>query len=73
MLAVADCFDAMTSDRIYRKSPGVDFAIKEIRENSGTQFDPSISDAILFILRSSTPEDIVADYISTGSNQVIFS
>ncbi len=73
MLAVADCFDAMTSDRVYRKSPGVDFAIKEIRENSGTQFDPDISDAILSILISNTPEDIVADYISTGSNQVIFS
>ncbi len=73
MLAVADCFDAMTSDRVYRKSPGVDFAIKEIRKNSGTQFDSSISDAILFILESNTPEDIVADYISTGSNQVIFS
>ena len=73
MLAVADCFDAMTSDRVYRKSPGVDFAIKEIRENSGTQFDPSISDAILSLLRSNTPEAIVADYISTGSNQVIFS
>ena len=73
MLAVADCFDAMTSDRVYRKSPGVDFAIEEIRKYSGTQFDPGISDAILSLLRSNTPEDIVADYISTGSNQVVFS
>ncbi|MEN8209969.1 MAG: HD domain-containing phosphohydrolase, partial [Candidatus Fermentibacteria bacterium] len=73
MLAVADCFDAMTSDRIYRKSPGIDFAIEEIRKYRGTQFDPSISDAILSILKTSTPEDIVADYISTGSNQVIYS
>lgn len=73
MLAVADSFDAMTSDRVYRKSPGVDFAMKEIRKNSGTQFDPYISDTILSLLRTSTPEEIVADYISTGSNQVIFS
>ena len=73
MLAVADCFDAMTSDRVYRKSPGVDFAIAEIKKYSGTQFDPSISDAILSLLRTNTPEDIVADYISTGSNQVVFS
>jgi len=73
MLTVADSFDAMTSDRVYRKAPGVDFAIKEIRKNSGSQFDPNISDAILALLSTSTPEEIVADYISTGSNQVIFS
>ena len=73
MLTVADCFDAMTSDRIYRKSPGVDFAMEEIRKNRGTQFDPSISDAILSILKTTSPEDIVAEYISTGSNQVSFS
>jgi len=73
MLTVADSFDAMTSDRVYRKAPGVDFAIKEIRKNSGSQFDPNISDAILALLSTSTPEEIVADYVSTGSNQVIFS
>ena len=73
MLAVADSFDAMTSDRVYRKAPGVEFAIREIRKNSGSQFDPNISDVILSLLRTSTPEEIVSDYISTGSNQVIFS
>ncbi len=73
MLAVADCFDAMTSDRIYRKSLGTDFAKEEIRKGSGTQFDPMISDAILSVLKTTTPEDIIAEYISMGSNQVIFS
>jgi len=73
MLAVADCFDAMTSDRIYRDSPGVDFAKEEIRKNSGTQFDPKISDAILSLLEVITPEEIIADYISMGSDQFTFS
>ncbi|NOQ21299.1 MAG: response regulator [Candidatus Aegiribacteria sp.] len=73
MLAVADCFDAMTSDRIYRDSPGVDFAIEEIRKNRGTQFDPKIGDALLSVLEKITPEDIIAAYISMGSNQVTFS
>ncbi len=73
MLAVADCFDAITSDRVYRKSLGVDFAIEEIRKNRGTQFDPDISDAILSVLKTTTPEDIIANYISLGSNQDIFS
>ncbi len=73
MLAVADCFDAMTSDRIYRDSPGVDFAIEEIRKNSGTQFDPKISDAILSVLETVTPEEIIDEYISMGSTRVTFS
>ena len=73
ILAVADCFDAMTSDRVYRKSPGLEFAMEEIRKNSGTQFDPVISDAILSILETATPEDIVDQYISIASNQITFS
>jgi HD-GYP domain-containing protein (c-di-GMP phosphodiesterase class II) len=73
MLAVADCFDAMTSDRIYRDSLGIDFAISEIEKNSGTQFDPRISNAILSVLKTTTPEDIIDEYISMGSNQVLFS
>ena len=73
VLAVADCFDAMTSDRVYRKSPGLDYAIKEIRGNSGTQFDPEISDVFLSILESMSPEQIIDEYLSRGSNQVTFS
>ncbi|MBD3277854.1 MAG: response regulator [Candidatus Aegiribacteria sp.] len=73
VLAVADCFDAMTSDRVYRKSPGLDYAIKEIRNNSGTQFDPEISDVFLSILETMSPEQIIDEYLSRGSNQVTFS
>ncbi len=73
MLAVADCFDAMTSDRIYRDSLSIDFAISEIEKNSGTQFDPRISKAILSVLKTTTPEEIIDQYISMGSNQVMFS
>ena len=42
ILAVADTFDAMTSDRPYRKALTVDFAIKEIKRCSGSQFDPVV-------------------------------
>lgn len=73
VLAVADCFDAMTSDRVYRKSPGIDYAISEIRKNSGTQFDPEISEVMLSILSTMSPESIVQEYLSRGSNQVMFS
>jgi len=42
ILAVADAFDAITSDRPYRTACTVSFALKEIIENFGTQFDPQI-------------------------------
>jgi len=42
IIAVADAFDAMTSDRPYRKGLTVENAISEISKFSGTQFDPSI-------------------------------
>lgn len=42
IIAVADSYDAMTSDRPYRKALSRDSAIQEIKRNSGTQFDPDI-------------------------------
>lgn len=42
LLAVADTFDAMTSDRPYRKGLKPEDALKEILRNRGTQFDPEV-------------------------------
>jgi len=47
IIAVADAFDAMTSDRPYRKGLPIEIARKEIEENRGTQFDPECADAFL--------------------------
>lgn len=47
MIAVCDAFDAMTTDRPYRKGKSAELALKEIREGSGTQFDPIIASAFL--------------------------
>lgn len=41
-LAVADCYDAMTTDRPYRKGLETQTAFNEIVTNAGTQFDPEI-------------------------------
>jgi response regulator RpfG family c-di-GMP phosphodiesterase len=43
LIAVVDTFDAITSDRPYRKSKGFKLAIKEIKDCSGTQFDPKVA------------------------------
>jgi putative nucleotidyltransferase with HDIG domain len=42
ILAIADSFDAMTSDRPYRKALSLDVAVKELTDHAGAQFDPAI-------------------------------
>jgi len=49
ILAVADAFDAMTSDRPYRSAMSVEEALDEIRRCTGTQFDPVVVTALLTI------------------------
>ena len=47
IIAVADAFDAMTSDRPYRLAMSVEEAIHEIQRSACTQFDPAIIDAFI--------------------------
>ncbi len=47
ILAVVDSFDAMTSERPYRKALPVEKAIKELEAGKGTQFEPSIVDVFV--------------------------
>lgn len=42
IIAVADAFDAMTSDRVYRPAMPVEDALRELRKGKGNQFDPNI-------------------------------
>lgn len=53
ILCVADSFDAMLSDRPYRKGMKMDQVILELKRNSGTQFDPDTVNAFLNSLNSS--------------------
>jgi putative nucleotidyltransferase with HDIG domain len=47
VLAVADAFDAMTSDRPYRRALSREDALAEVERCSGTQFDPEIARVFL--------------------------
>jgi putative nucleotidyltransferase with HDIG domain len=47
ILNVADAFDAMTSDRPYRRALSVDAALQELARGSGTQFDSQVADCLL--------------------------
>ena len=52
IICVADSFDAMNSDRVYRKRLKRDRIISEIEKNKGLQFDPRIADIMLDLIRS---------------------
>lgn len=54
IIAVADAFDAMTTNRPYRKKKDFESAIQELKRNSGTQFDPIIVSAFLLAYEKST-------------------
>ena len=45
LLAVADAFDAMITDRPYRKGLDAEIALKEVVKNTNSQFDPKIVEA----------------------------
>jgi HD-GYP domain-containing protein (c-di-GMP phosphodiesterase class II) len=51
VIAVADVFDALTTDRPYRPAMQKDQAVREIERGSGTQFNPIVVDAILQLYR----------------------
>jgi HD-GYP domain-containing protein (c-di-GMP phosphodiesterase class II) len=47
ILAVADAYEAMTADRVYRRSIGHEAACRELRRCAGTQFDADVVEAFL--------------------------
>ena len=47
IISVADTFDAMTSNRVYRNSMDTDYVMNEMKQGRGTQFDPEALDAFL--------------------------
>ncbi|WP_307326615.1 HD-GYP domain-containing protein [Evansella vedderi] len=57
IVAVADAYDAMTTDRSYRAAFTHSQALEIIRNNSGTQFDPKVVDA--FIKSMETQNEII--------------
>jgi HD-GYP domain-containing protein (c-di-GMP phosphodiesterase class II) len=53
ILACADAYDAMTSERAYKRRLTNQQAIVELRNNAGTQFDPQVTDVFIKSLQTS--------------------
>jgi len=62
IFAVVDAYDAITSDRPYRKGVPPEEALREIKANAGTQFDPQVAEAFESVIRRllAVEEDVQA-------------
>ena len=56
VVAIADVFDALTTDRVYRSAYTVDQAVELLREQRGRHFDPVLLDTFLEVLSASGPD-----------------
>jgi HD-GYP domain-containing protein (c-di-GMP phosphodiesterase class II) len=66
IISVADAFDAMTSDRPYRKKRDFRSAFEEIARNAGKQFDPQIVDTFGKLLDSGVIDRALAGLKAKG-------
>ncbi|HNW33542.1 MAG TPA: HD domain-containing protein [Candidatus Ozemobacteraceae bacterium] len=57
LVAIADTYDAMTSDRPYRKAMEMETALAEIIRCKGTQFDPELADAFVKMMRGNATRE----------------
>lgn len=55
IIAVADTYDAMTTDRPYRRGLSHERAIRELREHAGTQFDPDCVKGFIALYETKAP------------------
>jgi len=65
IIAVADVFDALLSDRPYRKSIGVFNALDNVMTSSGVRFDPRVADALRSII-DRDGEEAVAEVLQAA-------
>lgn len=50
IIGIADAFDAMTANRVYRKQLDIDYVTNELKRCSGTQFDPKLVKIMLSLM-----------------------
>ena len=56
IVSACDAFNAMTTDRSYRKALPLSVAVAELRANAGTQFAPEVVDALIAVVERDAPD-----------------
>ncbi len=54
IIGIADAFDAMTANRVYRKRMDMEYVIGELKKGAGTQFDPVYTKILLELIEDGT-------------------
>ncbi|MGH8103525.1 MAG: HD-GYP domain-containing protein, partial [bacterium] len=52
IISVADAFDAMTTDRPYRRALPLDEAFRRLNEGAGTQFDSGLIEPFIIVIKA---------------------
>lgn len=68
IIGIADAYDAMTSNRVYRRRLSNEKVISELKQCSGTQFDPKLAEIFVKIIESGRLDDINPDDEPVSSN-----
>ncbi|HEX2240083.1 MAG TPA: HD domain-containing phosphohydrolase [Actinomycetota bacterium] len=63
IVAVCDAFDAMTSDRPYRKALSIEQASEELLKHAGTQFDPACAALLVDVVSSLGDENVEEKFV----------
>jgi putative two-component system response regulator len=72
IIAIADTYDALVTDRSYRKGCEKERAVEEIRRCAGSQFDPRLVDAFVQVLsREESPGTGPRHFSNTGAHAAI--
>ena len=71
IVAVADTFDAMTSNRPYRKGLDPAVAIAELERGVGTQFDPECVRALVSAFRAGRIDNLLQDYHKENDRTIV--
>jgi diguanylate cyclase (GGDEF)-like protein/putative nucleotidyltransferase with HDIG domain/PAS domain S-box-containing protein len=58
IVAIADAYDAMVSDRVYRKGRSPERAFEELRRCAGTQFDPQLVERFITVMQDYRPINV---------------
>jgi putative nucleotidyltransferase with HDIG domain len=66
VVAAADAFNAMTTDRSYRRARSVEDAVAEMHACAGSQFAPDVVAALVRVVRRSAPESASAQPAALG-------
>ncbi|HWL66096.1 MAG TPA: HD-GYP domain-containing protein [Actinomycetota bacterium] len=67
IVAVCDAFDAMTSDRPYRRATTAELACDEIASHAGSQFDPRCAQLLIRVVREIGQEDLEEKFVRFAS------